>query len=69
MNLNNKSILTILSIAFLVLLPKSALAQYTKEFDLLKNKYPESKIVRLLEDVKISVQFKDGKLDAVLVGP
>ena len=41
MNLNNKSVLTILSIVVLVLLPKSALAQYTKEFDLIKNKYPD----------------------------
>jgi len=63
MNLNNKSLLTILSIVVLVLLPKSALAQYTKEFDLIKNKYPDSKIVRLLEDVKISVQLKDGELE------
>ena len=63
MNLNNKSIASLLCIAFLVFLPKSALAQYTKEFDLLKNKYPDSKIVRLLEDVKISVQFKDGELE------
>tara|TARA_R110000751_G_scaffold258252_1_gene357685 strand:- start:321 stop:2264 length:1944 start_codon:yes stop_codon:yes gene_type:complete len=63
MNLNNKSIASLLCIAFLVLLPKSAFAQYTKEFDLIKNKYPDSKIVRLLEDVKISVQFKDGELE------
>jgi hypothetical protein len=62
MNLNNKSLASLLCIAFLVLLPKSALAQYNKEFDLLKNKYPDSKIVRLLEDVKISVQVKDGEL-------
>ncbi|MFD2915088.1 DUF3857 domain-containing protein [Psychroserpens luteus] len=63
MNLNNKSIASLLCIAFLVLIPKSAFAQYTKEFDLIKNKYPDSKIVRLLEDVKISVQFKDGELE------
>jgi hypothetical protein len=63
MNLNKTPILTFLCIAFLVLLPKNALAQYTKEFDLIKNKYPDSKIVRLLEDVKISVQFKDGELE------
>lgn len=63
MNLNNKSIASLLCIAFLVLIPQSAFAQYTKEFDLIKNKYPDSKIVRLLEDVKISVQFKDGELE------
>lgn len=63
MNLNKKSIVTFLCIAFIVLLPKSALAQYTKEFDLIKNKYPDSQIVRLLEDVKISVQLKNGELE------
>ncbi|MDG5490830.1 DUF3857 domain-containing protein [Psychroserpens sp. SPM9] len=63
MNQNKNLHIYLFVLTFIALLPNCANAQYTREFDLIKNKYPDSKIVRLLEDVKISVALKDNELE------
>ena len=63
MNRNKKPFIIGVLIALLYLCPNSINAQYSKEFDQYKSKYPDSQIVRLLEDVMISVQLKDNELE------
>lgn len=40
-----------------------AQAQYSKEFEALKRKYPEASMVRLLDDIKISIKLKNDVLE------
>jgi len=46
-----------------MLLPLSVKAQLSAEFELNKNKYPESHVVRLLEEVVISVELKNDNIE------
>ncbi|WP_439151623.1 DUF3857 domain-containing protein [Winogradskyella sp.] len=41
----------------------SAQAQYAEEFTLLKNKYPESSFIRLIDEIEISVKIKNDELE------
>jgi len=38
-------------------------AQYSKEFKALKSKYPEASMIRLLDDIKISIKLKNDVLE------
>jgi Domain of Unknown Function with PDB structure (DUF3857)/Transglutaminase-like superfamily len=38
-------------------------AQYAEEFTLLKNKYPESSFIRLIDEIQISVKIKNDELE------
>jgi len=46
-----------------MLLPISINAQLSAEFELNKNKYPESHVVRLLEEIVISVELKNNAIE------
>ncbi len=58
-NINFYTIVFLLSILF----PLNAIAQLSEEFELNKNKYPESHIVRLLDEVIISVALKNNNIE------
>ncbi|WP_425076195.1 transglutaminase-like domain-containing protein [Psychroserpens sp. S379A] len=58
-NINFYPIVFLLSILF----PLNAIAQLSEEFELNKNKYPESHIVRLLDEVVISVELKNNNIE------
>lgn len=46
-----------------VIVPSHLSAQLSEEFEINKNKYPESSIVRLLDEVVITVKLKDGNIE------
>ena len=50
-------------LAMFLLLPLGAMAQYSPEFEVNKNKYPESNKVRLLDEVSISVKLKNNDIE------
>ena len=59
---NNKSGSSIILLLLCILIPVHVTAQLSAEFELNKNKYPESHIVRLLDEVVISVELKNNEI-------